>query len=323
MTKASYYQEQTIGSIVNIANTLRIKEMNEELLQNWQEKKDSLNMQDLRFADALEEVNKVRNFLGKPENILGSAQTKHGEVAESIEVNIGNAKALLEGKLKFATFEGVGRTAPEDYIKDGVEVQSKFYNGLKNTLGKAVFNDDGSFNKKGSSGILEHMQKYQNFGRDGSYYEIPKDQFETIKQISEGIKPEGLADKTINTILKRIHEIEQQSGKPIAEVVRPGISNYSEVQLGVAYKTVDGHEKVILIRNNEIKDEVHNQAENKKDVIYQWTMLPIFGIEFEFQNCLFFLLSCRAQTFKQMKKAMIIRRQIASHIVEAAGCTRN
>jgi len=25
-----------------------------------------------------------------------------------------------------------------------------------------------------------------------------------------------------------------------------------------------------------------NQAENKKDVIYQWTMLPIFGIEFEF-----------------------------------------
>ena len=25
-----------------------------------------------------------------------------------------------------------------------------------------------------------------------------------------------------------------------------------------------------------------NQAENKKDVIYQWTMLPIFGLEFEF-----------------------------------------
>ena len=267
MTKINYYREQTIGSVVDVVNTLRIKEMNEELLKNWQKTENVLKIQDLRFADALEQVNKVRDFIGKPENILGSAQTKHGEIAESIEVHIGNAKALLEGKHKFSTFDGVGRTAPEDYIKDGIDIQSKFYNGLKNTLGKAVFDDDGFFNKKSSSGILDHMQKYQNFGRDGSYYEIPKDQFEIMKQISEGIKPDDLADKTIKSILTRIHEIEEQSGKSITEVVRPGLSNYNEVQQGVVHKTVDGHEKVIVSRHNELKDEAQSKSEERKTQI--------------------------------------------------------
>ena len=264
MTKNNYYQEQTIGSVVNVINTLRIKEINEEILKNWQATENVLKIQDLRFTDALEQVNKVRDFIGKPENILGSAKTKHGEIAENIEVHIGNAKALLEGKYKFATFDGVGRTAPEDYIKDGVDVQSKFYNGLKNTLGKAVFDDNGFFNKKNSSGILNHMHKYQNFGRDGSYYEIPKDQFEIMKQISEGIKPDGLTDKTIKSILNRIHEIEEQSGKSITEVVRPGLSTYNEVQQGVVHKTVDGHEKVIVSRHNELKDEAQSKSEERK-----------------------------------------------------------
>jgi hypothetical protein len=267
MKKTTYYSEQAVGGVADIINNLRIKEMNDELLKNWKEQRDSIQTQDLRFADALEEVNRVRNFLSKPENILGSDQTKHGEVAESIEVHIGNAKSVLEGNSKVATFDGVGRTAPEDYIKDGIEVQSKFYNGLKNTLGKALFDEDGMLNKKSSSGILEHMQKYPNFGRDGSYYEIPKDQFEIMKQISEGIKPDELADKTINTILKRIDEIEQLSGKPIVEVIRPGISNYSEVQLGVAYKTIDGHEEVIHLRNDEINDEINHQANENKTQI--------------------------------------------------------
>ena len=267
MKKTSYYSEQAVGGVVDIINNLRVKEMNDELLKNWNERRNSLETQDLRFADALEEVNKVRDFLSKPENILGSDQTKHGEVAESIEVHIGNAKAILEGNSKFATFDGVGRTAPEDYIKDGIEVQSKFYNGLKNTLGKALFDEDGALNKKSSSGILEHMQKYPNFGRDGSYYEIPKDQFLIMRQISEGIRPDGLADKTANTILKRINEIEQLSGKSLIEVVRPGMSDYSEVQLDVAYKTVNGHDEIIHIRNDEINHEINYQADENKTQI--------------------------------------------------------
>ncbi|MEZ9922079.1 hypothetical protein AB4342_18280, partial [Vibrio breoganii] len=89
--------------------------------------------------------------------------TKHGEVAEKIEIAIRNARQALDQNAfkpeEFtATFEGVGRTAPEDYIINGIEVQSKFINGINNNL----------------KHVIDHMDKYDHFGRDGSYYHIPK-----------------------------------------------------------------------------------------------------------------------------------------------------
>lgn len=125
----------------------------EDNLHHAEQLATELSKQDQAFFAAIQEVDKVRDFLATPENILGNTSTKHGEIAEQVEVGIRNAKSLLNSSTPGATFEGVGRTAPEDYLINGVQVQSKFINGAGNTLDH----------------VLDHMKKYDNFGRDGSF----------------------------------------------------------------------------------------------------------------------------------------------------------
>ena len=150
-------KEQSIGIMINEINSYRI--MNEIY---------ELSNQNINFSKAISEIYNVRNFVGTPENILGSQLTKHGEIAEQVEVGISNARSYIQGGDKIATFEGVGRTAPEDYIVNGLNVQSKFYNGINNVL---------------KNGILGHLEKYQNFTEDGGFYHIPKDQYIIIQKI--------------------------------------------------------------------------------------------------------------------------------------------
>jgi len=252
LSKKNHYQEQVIGGISDMVNQNRVEEMNVRIIESFNIQDDLLKEQDLNFIEALKEVDRVRDFVNNPESILGSDLTKHGEVAESLEVHIRNANDVLDGKIKVATFEGVGRTAPEDYLINGVEVQSKFYNGINNTLDK---------------GILEHMDKYQTFGRDGSFYHIPKEQYETIEKVMNGEDVEGLAQRTIDKIKENISEIELKSGQSFSDVVKPGISNYDEVQLKVVHSTIDGHEEVIEVKNEEIKNSINDDAENKRENI--------------------------------------------------------
>ena len=124
----------------------------------------NLNMQDFSFNEATKHIDAVRKFIGAPEKILGNPNTKHGEIAEQVEVGVRNARDVLEGNTAKATFDNVGRFASEDYLVDGVAVQSKFINGTNNGL----------------SHVMNHMEKYSQFGRDGSYYHIPKDQYKII-----------------------------------------------------------------------------------------------------------------------------------------------
>ncbi|WP_323652064.1 hypothetical protein [Aliarcobacter butzleri] len=226
-------KEQSIGIMVNEINSYRI--MNEIY---------ELANQDINFSKAISEIYNIRNFVGTPENILGSELTKHGEIAEQVEVGISNARSYIKGGGTIATFEGVGRTAPEDYIVNGLNVQSKFYNGINNSL---------------KNGILGHLEKYQNFTEDGGFYHIPKDQYLVIQKILNGETVENLNSRTMDIIKLNISKIEQSTGKSFMEVVKPAISDYSEVQQGVIHKTLNSYKKEIISTNeqrvNEIKIE--------------------------------------------------------------------
>ncbi|MEH2308244.1 hypothetical protein [Nostoc sp.] len=204
-----------------------------------------LSKQDQAFFAAIQEVDKVRDFLATPENILGNTSTKHGEIAEQVEVGIRNAKSLLNSSTPDATFEGVGRTAPEDYLINGVQVQSKFINGAGNTL----------------ESVLDHMKKYDNFGRDESFYHIPKDQYETIQKILNGENVKGITTRTAQRIQEKAHEIEQLSGRPFNQTVQPASSNYSDVQIGKVDDTLNHHEKELKRDNAEIKDRIRTEAQ--------------------------------------------------------------
>jgi hypothetical protein len=213
-----------------------VQAINESRLQDELAK---IATQDIAFGKAVEQIDQVRTFLGHPENILGSELTKHGEIAEQVEVGVRNARAALYQQEMTATFDGVGRTAATDYLIDGVDVQSKFINGINNNL----------------SHVLDHMEKYSNFGRDGSYYHIPKDTHETISRIMEGDNC-GLADRTANAIRDKVQQIEQQSGQSFHAVVQPGISDYADVQQGKILTTLDGHESDLKHENERLKNQI-------------------------------------------------------------------
>ncbi|MBV5309021.1 hypothetical protein [Chromatium okenii] len=221
-------KDQLSGVVVHTINELRI-----------QDQLTNIATQDIAFRTAIAQVDQVRTFLGRPENILGSELTKHGEIAEHVEVGIRNARAALHQQNLTATFENVGRTAPEDYLIDGVAVQSKFINGVNNNL----------------THVLNHMEKYSNFGRDGSYYHIPQDTHATIIKVMAGDDC-GLAKSTVNAIREKVHVIEQQSGQAFNDVVKPGVSNYAEVQQGKVLTTLDHHESHLKQENERIKEQI-------------------------------------------------------------------
>jgi hypothetical protein len=239
-------REQIIGATVSVVNeelTFKISEISNSEFEQILNQNNALR-------ESLNQVEKIRDFLGAPEHILGNQYTKHGEIAENIEVNIRNARDILEQRLPNATFEGVGRTAPTDYIIGDTHVQSKFIAGLPNTLDH----------------VIDHMNKYQEigFGRDGSFYHIPKDFHAEMTKIIDGEYVGELSSRKIQTILSKVSEVEALSGKPFSEVVQPSISSYREVQQGVVFKTVDGHEEQILSRNQEIIGDIKHGADQER-----------------------------------------------------------
>ena len=217
--KNSSVQDQLLASLSQQMEDIRQQAMD-----------SALNNQDNALALALEQIEIVKEELKDATNFLGRMDTKHGEVAEKIEIAIRNAREALSQDVTTdadfsATFEGVGRTAPEDYKIDGIDVQSKFINGTNNNL----------------KHVIDHMEKYDQFGRDGSYYHIPKDTHEQIQKIINGESVEGLNSATIDAVKSKVQQIEELSGRPFNEVVQAGESTYDEVQLNRADGTLDEH----------------------------------------------------------------------------------
>jgi len=201
----------------------------------------ALAAQDNALINAMGAMDEVREFIGDPSKILGRMDTKHGEVAEHVEVGVRRARDYLAQMPPTATFEGVDRTAPTDYCIEGIDVQSKFINGTS----------------KGLQHVLDHLDKYKDFGKDG-FYHIPKDQHDQILEILKG-NTNGLSDKTVRAIQDKVTQIELLSGKPFTEAVKPSVSTYAEVQLGKVNETVGHHEQDLKQQNESIKGHIRTE----------------------------------------------------------------
>ena len=222
----SLYTDQLSGAFIqegiNQAELLK----GQRLLEIFREAAEKEASAREALSTSLQHIENVRDFVSNPRSILGSMQTKHGEIAEHIEVEIRNARDVLNHIKPSATFEGVGRTAPEDYLIGGSQVQSKFINGAGKSL----------------EHVLGHVNHYPSFADDG-FYHIPKDQFALLERVYKGEDVGQLSGRTVRKFQELIQQIEQQTGKPFTQVVQPGISTYDEVQLGRVGKTLDGYEK--------------------------------------------------------------------------------
>lgn len=242
---------QGVGSVITEENKRNIAELYKSLHRiDYQSAKAQQVIND-RLEEALGCIDNVFDFVGSPESILGSQLTKHGEIAEHVDVEFHNAWNVMKGKAKDATFENVGRTAPEDYIVDGVAVQSKYINGSSNSL----------------SHVLKHLDKYKDisFGRNGSYYVIPKDQFSQIKKVLSG-DTTGLSEKTIRAIKDKVSQIEVQTGHSFFDVVKPGHVDYAEVQQGRIHKTLHKETKKLRENAQEQKDSIDAESQKQRDI---------------------------------------------------------
>lgn len=210
---------------------------------------------------ALQCVDNVRDFVNAPNHVLGNPSTKHGEFAEQVDINFHNADQIMHNRRPDASKEGVVRNAPQDYYVNGVAVQSKYCNGANNSLGD----------------VVEHLKQYQsiNFGQDGSYYVIPKDQYELLKRIRKNengqyelIKStqkndtENISQKTIDAIGKKLEEIKALSGgRKLGDIIRPGETDYAAVQRGKIMETLDKKSDQL----NQTADNQKQRADERSD----------------------------------------------------------
>lgn len=233
-----YVMPQAIGGAVDYANELRMT----EYIKN-------IRFQDYNLEGAINELNKARDFIGTPEHILGSAVTKHGEVAEVLDVRFGNADKIICGHDPNYSFDGVGRTAAEDYLKNNLPVQSKF---VQSNLSMDA--------------VLNHLDKYPDFVNGGGSYCIPKDYYEQIqvwsKMSSEELQklPASEGGRVARNVMERVRELEEKTGKSFGELVEPSQLEYNQVQLNRADGTIDIKEQEIIEVDSERREEYWKMA---------------------------------------------------------------
>ena len=169
-------------------------------------------------------VQRVRDFIGSPQHILGNENTKHGEIAEQVHVGVRRATDALHQRTPSATIEDIARTGPVDYVDRGVDIQSKYYNGLRNTL----------------DGVKSHAEENNAFVTGQGRYHIPRDQVEQLRELRETGAVDGLSPRSVEALKARVESLEKEMGRPIEDLIGPGEGSYSEVQKGAVHKTVDG-----------------------------------------------------------------------------------
>ena len=230
-------QEQAVASWISYLNQIRF-----DLLV------ERLKNQDLNLKDALTELNELKQFIGNTSHILGSEYTKHGEIAEHMQVNIANARNAVQGLKKEYSFEGVGRTAPEDYLKNGQPIQSKFYNGLKATF-------------FGHHGLGEHLKTYPDFVKNGGMYDIPSDQYQRLSELLDKYynNPSSLSKHDF-TLATRLDEFMKTNHLVMGRDITPSVVDYSEVQVQKAAATVNTEEKNILNKDKKIREQAIQDA---------------------------------------------------------------
>lgn len=227
-------QEQAVAAWIDYLNHLRFLDLVERIAK-----------QDLSFESAIEELQKLKSFVAQPEHILGSIFTKHGEIAEHVQVHFVNAEQLVQGKEAIYSFEGVGRLAAEDYLRNGQMVQSKFYFGPGGTL----------------FAIARHNDTYPWFMKSGGTYEIPKSQCQELMAIYHNGETGSVLSDSDSKLYEIIKEWETTNGVKFDKVVRPAVVDYEDVQLSTVHETISTEEEKIEKIDRELREEA--QAETQ------------------------------------------------------------
>ena len=224
-------QEQAVASWVDHLNQLRLN----ELLAN-------LTAQDANLENAL---NVLREFKFDIDMLInsnrGGEKGIRGFIAERAQVSIENARKLIEGlKTEYVLVDDNGAV---DLLRNGVPIQQKFVQELL-----------------GLSKIKEHLEKYPDFIKNGGKYQIPKDFFASFQKYATMSPEQGnrLAGAE-RRLYVAVQEFIKKSGIDIKDI-EPAVVNYNDVQKGRIDETIDKEEKSIKEKDQERRDDAHQQS---------------------------------------------------------------
>ena len=226
-------QEQAAAAWINHLNQLRFQDLAQRLAK-----------QDINFDQAMAELQLLKGFIADPTHILGRPDTKHGEIAEWVQVRFANAEKLILGQKAVHTFEGVLRTAPEDYLRGDHMVQSKFYMGLSGTL----------------RAIGVHLDNYPWFVEQGGIYDIPKNQYEEIIKIYRNGLSGAFNNSSDQKMFEAIKEWEATNNLVFDKTVFPAKVSYYEVQLDTVQSTIEAETEQIEETDRRIRDNAHSDT---------------------------------------------------------------
>lgn len=199
---------------------------------------DSLQNLNAAFESAMGEVQTARDFIGSPGSILGNSATKHGEIAEQVHVVVTRAFDVLHGRATSATFEGIGRTSAVDYRVNGVDIQSKYINGLRNTLDH----------------VQRHAEKYPEFIASNSQYHIPRDQYQQLQELRGTGKIDGLSDRVSQSLSEKLEELQKTTGRKVDSLIQPGEASYQEVQRNSVETTLNSRERQLINEQDKLRE---------------------------------------------------------------------
>lgn len=239
-------QHQGTGAIVYELYKRNIEQLRSRLAEICEENQRVKVQIDSLLNKAMDGYAEVREFIKELDHVLGSMDTKHGEIAEHVNVAERNGERIITGKRPNATMKNVMRTAPEDYLLNGIPVQSKYCQAAEKSL----------------SAVIDHLHQYEkiNYGHNKELYEIPKDQYELIMQILSGDR----SYEHYQAVLNKVKIIEQETGRPFTEIVLKGKTTYAEVQLTNIQKTLDAKEQDIQNEAGAQKKQVDSDRRKKQ-----------------------------------------------------------
>ncbi len=167
------------------------------------------------WQSSQQEFQDVLSLLADWRHIPGTADTKHGYLAEKVEVAARNARALAMGKSRIARAEST-LNHPIDFYLNHQPIQEKCYQSATASL----------------KAMSEHWQNYKGDTRfESGRYMIPQDQYQQLKKALTGTKQTARKVQTDKFL-------ELTGANTLDDIVIPASVTYKELHKGNIQSTV-------------------------------------------------------------------------------------
>lgn len=230
-------QEQASASWITFLNQMRLDRLLEKL-----------RLQDENYENASAVIGELKQLVSDlAESNRGGSKGLHGFIAEATECGFGNARALIEGG--DPGYVWTNDNGPVDFTKNGVDIQQKFVQS------------GGHF---GLEAVKNHLSKYPDYLENNGKYQLPKDFYDKVKQISDMSEEEinrlsSSGDGITRAQAEWVKKFLETSGVDIDDL-EPSIVNYDDVQQGNINETIENEERNIKERDKEIRDDAYEKS---------------------------------------------------------------